>query len=606
MPRSLVLALLLAAACVPSASKTTTPVEHAELTWSSWGRAPFDHAREHDKIILINVVAQWCHWCHVMDETTYEDPQVVALLDEHFVTIRVDSDARPDLAERYRRWGWPATAFLTPQAEGVLELRGYREPEAFAAILRELIADRDAGTLARRERPRAAEPTRANTDLASLQATWIPVLDGFYDVEAGGWGATQKYPWPGPIEFSLLRARTREQAIWQEHALSTLTAERHLIDPVWGGMYQYSVRGVWTMPHFEKIAAIQAGAIENFSHAAMITRDPAWSRAADDITRYLLEHMQDPAGGFWTSQDADYRPPAGSDAPTVVGADYYAMTDAERRAIGIPRTDTNVYTDLNGLIIHAMTELYRVTRDPELLTAATKAAERLIRTHRDPSGGYRHGESSEGPLHLADQVALARAFLGLHRVSQEPRWLAHAVEIAEFLRGELAAEAGGFWAHQADPEAVGVFAERRMPPDENGLAAQFLFELHGIVDGDGSVATPWRALAEAAVRAVGTPALLEPEGKVISRWLFAIELLQAEAIDITVVGEVGDPQADALWQAALELWEPRATFERSRPEVRYPAEGGAAVYLCTAQTCSTPIRDVEGFAAAAHSFLDSR
>ncbi|MFV8752661.1 thioredoxin domain-containing protein [Nannocystaceae bacterium ST9] len=598
------LGLLLGAACAPPDDSTKTPSpgsnEHAEFAWSSWERAAFDHAREHDKIILINVVAQWCHWCHVMDETTYEDPEVAALLAEHFVTIRVDSDARPDIAERYRRWGWPATAFLTPAAEGVLELRGYRDPEAFAAILRELIDERDAGTLARHDRASADETSPAATDLAGLQATWEPVLDGFYDAEAGGWGEQQKYPWPGPIEFSLLRARTRGEAIWRERGLFTLDAHRQLIDPVWGGMFQYSVRRVWTMPHYEKIAMIQAGAIENFSHAFMVTRDPKWLAAAADITRYLLEHMQDDAGGFWTSQDADVRPPAGSRAPTVLGIDYYALDDAGRREVGIPRTDTHVYADLNGAIIHSLTELHRVTRDPELLNAAISAADRLIRTHRDPSGGFRHGEASEGPLHLADQVALGRAFLGLHRVTQDRRWLAMAIELAEFMRRELAAESGGFWAHQADPEAVGVFAQRRMPPEENGLAAQFLLELHGIVDGDGSVATPWRELAERAVLAVGTPAILEPEGKVISRWLFAIELLRGEAVDVSVVGERGDPQADALWQAALELWEPRASFERSVPGERYPTSG---VYLCTSQTCSSPIRTVEGFAAAAESFL---
>jgi uncharacterized protein YyaL (SSP411 family) len=595
--------MLLGPACVPSTKPTTAPVEHVEFSWSSWERAAFDHAREHDKIILINVVAQWCHWCHVMDETTYEDPEVAALLAEHFVTIRVDSDARPDIAERYRRWGWPATAFLTPEAEGVLELRGYRDPQTFAAILRELIADRDAGTLARRERPSTAESKPSQGDLAGLHATWIPVLDDFYDVEAGGWGQKQKYPWPGPIEFSLLRARTRGETVWQQHALHTLDGHRQLIDPVWGGMFQYSVRGVWTMPHFEKIAVIQAGAIENFAHAWMITRDPKWLAAAHDITRYLLEHMQDDSGGFWTSQDADVRPPEPSDRPTILGTDYYAMTDAQRREVGMPRTDTHVYADLNGAIIHAMTELWRVTRDPELLAAAEKAADRLIRTHRDPSGGFRHGESSEGPLHLADQVTMGRALLGLHRITGDRRWLDHAHELAEFLQRELAAEGGGFWAHQADPDAVGVFAQRRMPPEENGLAAQFLLELHGIEDGDGSVTTPWRELAEGAVLAVGTPAILEPEGKVISRWLFAIELLRNEAVDITVVGEVGDPQADALWHAALELWEPRASFERSRPGERYPTSGGPAVYLCTSQTCSTPIRDAAGLATAANEFL---
>lgn len=591
--RSLVLstALLASLACgerepTQTPDAATAPVE---LRWREWGRAAFDEAREHDKIILINVVAHWCHWCHVMDETTYGDPRIVALLDAHFVTIRVDSDARPDIAERYRKWGWPATAFLTAQAEGVLELRGYRDPARFEAILRELIAERDAGTLARDDHPPELPPPTGANDLAGLQATWLAVVDEFYDHEQGGWGVPKKYPWPGHVELAWLRGEP-----WSTRAFVTLDRHRQLIDPVWGGMYQYSVGGVWTDPHYEKIAMIQAGAIENFAHAFMLTRDPKWLAAAHDITRYLLDHMQDPQGGFWTSQDADVRTP---DALTL-GADYYALDDAGRRAIGLPWTDTHVYADLNGLLVEALTELQRASPDPALLAVTIAAAERLIRTHRDPSGGYRHGEASLGPLNLADQVAVGRAFVGLHRVTQDPRWLDHAIEVAEFIERELAAPQGGYFAHQADPEAVGEFAERRMPPEDNGGAARLMLELHGLLDGDGSVTTPWRARAEAALQAAAVPERLALEGKVLARWLLALELARGEAIDVTVVGEPGEPVADALWLAALACWQPRASFERSAPGRRYPAKGAPAVYVCTTTSCSPPLRDAADIAAA--------
>lgn len=587
--RSLVLVTSLLLACTTTTRETATPSdtsrghEPVEVDWRAWGREAFDEARTHDKIILVNVVAHWCHWCHVMEETTYVDREVAALLADHFVTIRVDSDARPDVAERYRRWGWPATAFLTPDAEGVLELRGYRKPEQFAAILRELVAERDAGTLARKRRDEGGR-SRPAGDFETVVADSLALLDAAWDEVEGGWGTPQKYPWPGHIELAWLRGEP-----WAARGSATLDRHRLLIDPVWGGMFQYSVGGVWSEPHYEKIAMIQAGAIETFAHAVMRDGDPKWLAAAHEITRYLLEHMQDPAGGFWTSQDADVRTTASGEA--MLGADFYALDDAARRAIGKPWTDTHVYADLNGLIIEAMCELERAQSDPVVLAAAIAAAERLLRTHRDPSGGFRHGEASEGPLHLADQVALGRAFFGLHRVTQDRRWLALALEQAEFIERELAAPGGGYYAHQADPEAVGEFAQRRMPPEENAAAARLMLDLHGLLDGDGSVATPWRARAEAALRAVATPERLGPEGRVITRWLFASELASGEPLDVTIVGEVGDPQADALWRAALGIWQPRASFERSAPGVRYPAKGAPAVYACTTTSCSPPLRD---------------
>ncbi|MCA9697291.1 MAG: thioredoxin domain-containing protein, partial [Myxococcales bacterium] len=379
---------MLAMACTPRPGEDAgaSPADHAgaELAWSDWGAEPFARAAAEDKLILINVVATWCHWCHVMEETTYADPQVAALLREHFVVIRVDSDARPDISERYRRWGWPATAILSPKAEPALNLRGYRDPQVFAALLRELIAEQQAGKL--RAFVDDPEPAVVDEDLAAIRARAVAQLDAYFDAERLGWGDKQKYPWPDPVDHALMRASfyadDPAEARWRERALATLDAERALIDPVWGGMYQYSLRGVWDRPHYEKIAMIQAGAVGNYAHAIMIngaTGDRRWLADADRITGYLLTRMQDPAGGFYTSQDADLRRPGQA---TVDGIDFYALDDAGRRALGEPRIDKAVYADLNGLIIHALTELDRADPNPELRAVAVRAGERMLRTHR--------------------------------------------------------------------------------------------------------------------------------------------------------------------------------------------------------------------------------
>src|SRR5262245_26940456 len=116
----------------------STEAAAAGPEFEPWSSATFARAQREGRLLYVSVQAAWCHWCHVMNAETLRDPQVLALLARHFVVIRVDADARPDLAERYAAWGWPANAFLTPDARPIVNLRGYRSPAAFAELLREL------------------------------------------------------------------------------------------------------------------------------------------------------------------------------------------------------------------------------------------------------------------------------------------------------------------------------------------------------------------------------------------------------------------------------------------------------------------------------------
>ncbi|MEM7152697.1 MAG: DUF255 domain-containing protein [Myxococcota bacterium] len=600
------LALTLTAACGHGETAATTSPQavagHAEIEWAPWEPSSFERAQKDDRILLINVVASWCHWCHVMEEQTYEDPEVAALIDEHFVAIRVDSDARPDIAERYREWGWPATAFLTPDAQPVLALRGYKRAEKFEALLRELIADRDAGRLS--QRVLVPDPPKARpSELAPLLAEVTAQLDDYYEPEIGGWGRRQKYPFPAPVEHALMRARIYGESQWAERAETTLSYERKIIDPVWGGIYQYSVRGDWDHPHYEKITAIQAGAIENYAQLARATGDEQWLAPARLVSSYMQRFMRDPEGGFRTSQDADLRRDG---EPTVLGEDYYGRDETQRLALGLPRIDENVYADLNGLMIRSMVELYVATGDAADLDAAVGAAEHLLRTHRTADGAFMHGaqDDPKGLLHLRDQASMGAGLLALFRATGQSRWLEAATEVAVFMRSSLEdPEAGGFWAHTADPAAVGVFAQRRKPVEENGLAARFLIDLHRVLDGDGTLETPYAASAERALAAVARANVMEDEGRIVGRFLLALEAVTMPTVDITVVGTPDDPRTESLARAALHLPEPRAVVERSLPGERYPDTGRPAVYLCTETSCSTPITDPAALRNRAEDFF---
>ncbi|HFE46786.1 MAG TPA: thioredoxin domain-containing protein, partial [Nannocystis exedens] len=238
------------------------------IAWQEWQRDSFARAARERKLILVTVVAGWCHWCHVMDEKTYTDPAIRTLVGRHYIAIRVDADARPDLAERYAEWGWPAIALLTPDARPVLELRGYQEASEFASQLRELAESEAAGTLKGRRSPPKKKPSAKNTSLSALRDRVKAQLDSTYDREEEGWGHRQKYPLAGPIEHALLRSRLHpEDKLWEKRALATLENELDLVDPIWGGMYQYSLYGVWTRPHYEKIAKVQVGALLSFALA---------------------------------------------------------------------------------------------------------------------------------------------------------------------------------------------------------------------------------------------------------------------------------------------------------------------------------------------------
>jgi uncharacterized protein YyaL (SSP411 family) len=591
--------------CAAPVAATRGPEASAvvgEVVWQPWSKASFERARTEQRLILVNVVATWCHWCHVMEETTYRDPEVAALLRDHFTTIRVDSDARPDVAERYREWGWPATGVLSPDAQPVLELRGYQEPRGFAARLRQLVADRDRGSLRHREADDPAPP-REQRALDAIRVQVAAQLDGYYEPAQGGWGKQQRYPAPGPIEHAFVRARIDDDPASAAQALTTLASAAKLIDPVFGGMYQYSVGGDWDHPHFEKITAIQAGAIRNFAWAHRLTGDARWLTHARDVARYMTTMMRSDDGGFYTSQDADLRREG---APAVLGAEYYAVPSAAgRRALGIPRIDTEVYADLNGMMIEALCDLHAASGDREPLEQAEVTAQRLLETHADPGGGFRHrAVDPEARLYLRDQVAMGRGLLALHRTTGDPAWLAHAERVAAFMLASLRdPESGAFFVHTVDPDAVGVFARRRTPYEENGLAARLLAALHRATDGDGTIPTPYLAAAERALESLGDPARVADEGRIIGQFALGLQEVTMPTLDVTVVGKLAAPDTRALLAAALRYPEPRAVVEVGRPGDRYPAIGKAAVYLCTATACSTPITRPERFAAAADAFL---
>jgi uncharacterized protein len=296
-----------------------------QFTWTSWSPEAFARAAREHRFILIDGAAAWCHWCHVMDETTYLDPEIGAALRDRFVAIRVDIDARPDIAERYGDWGWPATIVLSPDAAELGKFRGYLAPERLREILAETIAA--GGAAAETRAPAIATPARPEA-LPWIAARAIHDLDGYYDDQHGGWGSRIKAPIGDNVAFELRRAAHGDTTA-AARAAQTLDRQRAIVDPVWGGIYQYSVGGDWTQPHFEKLITYQARNLEAYARGYAATHDPGALAVARGIASYLDRFLSAPDGEFFTNQDADVGAHGGA---FVDGHSYYAHDDAGRRA----------------------------------------------------------------------------------------------------------------------------------------------------------------------------------------------------------------------------------------------------------------------------------
>jgi hypothetical protein len=302
---------------------------HNPVEWYPWGEEAFQRAKEESKPILLSIGYSACHWCHVMEHESFENEEIAALMNEYFVSVKVDREERPDLDEIYMnavqmltgRGGWPMTVFLTP--EGKPFFGGtYFPPEdrygvpGFPSVLR-------ASAQAYRDRPQDVEKsvrqilealgrlgklrkssrslTREVTDRAAEQ------LSQSYDSEYGGMGRAPKFPNVGVLEFFLRTYRRSGDERFLEMATHSLTrmAEGGIYDHLGGGFHRYSVDEKWLVPHFEKMLYDNAQLTRLYVDAFRITRDPLYKRVVEETLDYLLREMFHPGGGFYSTQDAD-------------------------------------------------------------------------------------------------------------------------------------------------------------------------------------------------------------------------------------------------------------------------------------------------------------
>ncbi len=271
--------------------------------WQPWSDAAFARARAEHKFVLLDLEAVWCHWCHVMDEITYRDPIVDRLLNDKYILVKVDQDSRPDISNRYQDYGWPATVVFAGDGSEIVKRQGYIPPRPMASMLQAIIDDPSPGPSVEKEA--AFEPS-ANSALSDdLLKRVRAAYEAQYDKDASGWGFSHKYLDADSAEYAL-RLAAGGDAVYAKRVADTLHNAEAILDPAWGGMYQYSVGGHWSEPHFEKLISIQAQALRVYSLAYAQTQNREYLEAAQSIRKYVAGFLTDPAtGAFYVSQDSD-------------------------------------------------------------------------------------------------------------------------------------------------------------------------------------------------------------------------------------------------------------------------------------------------------------
>jgi len=302
---------------------------HNPVEWYPWGEEAFEEARRGNKPVLLSIGYSACHWCHVMEKESFENDEIAALMNEYFVSIKVDREERPDLDEIYMnavqmltgRGGWPMTVFLTPAGKpffggtyfppedryGVpgfpkilkAVAQAYRErPEDVAKSVEQILgALSRLSTLSESQRPFSPE-------IIALSAQRLAQS---YDSEYGGLGRAPKFPNPGVFELFLRHYRRRKEGHFLDMVAHTLTkmAEGGIYDHLGGGFHRYSVDEKWLVPHFEKMLYDNAQLTRIYAQAFCLTQNSLFKRVVEETVAYLLREMLHPEGGFYSTQDAD-------------------------------------------------------------------------------------------------------------------------------------------------------------------------------------------------------------------------------------------------------------------------------------------------------------
>lgn len=588
---------------------------HADnpVAWFPWGAEAFALAAERDVPVMVSIGYSTCHWCHVMARESFQDAETAGILNEGFVSIKVDREEHPDVDAAYLdaasaftpHLGWPLTVFASPEGR-VFYAGTYFPPTPRApqpSFRQVLAAVREAWTERRAEVDATGSSLRdALAAAAGDPADALPSLDALAtaaravvareDREYGGFAAgpafeTPKFPNTPVLRFlqhPALAAPVPDAAAVASRALAAMTGS-DLHDAVEGGFFRYATRRDWSVPHFERMLTDNAGLVE----IALAAGDEA---AATDAARFLVDVLQLPTGGIAAAQDSE----SVIDGARNEGG-YYRLPAEERARLEPPALDAKVVTGWNGHAIAALAVAGTRT-DPRFLEAARWAADAVIESNVADDGTLRRASLDEvrsaAPATLEDYGGLARGLLALARATGEVAYAERARALVDQCLGDdgIHPPGGGdavLVAQGMQPHGIPTDGASPSGPSVFAAAALDLWRL--------GAGERYRQAADALVRSAADVALSSPlaHGAILE---VAVGLITAPR-QVVVVGEADAEIADAARRLAADVIAvvspaqarafAAAGFDLFEGKV---AQGGeATAYDCRAFTCALPTTD---------------
>jgi uncharacterized protein len=619
--------------------------------WHPWGEEALARAREEDKPILLSIGYSACHWCHVMAHESFEDTETAALMNEHFVPIKLDREERPDIDAIYMEaciamnghGGWPLNVFLTP--EQVPFYTGtYFPPDdrggmpswrrVLGAVANawekqrdeiraggEKISARLAGGAALEPSGEELDPSRLDEAVANLRQSYDPVN--------GGFGGAPKFPPASAIEF-LLRRGEREMTTRTLFAM----AGGGMYDQVGGGFARYSVDEQWLVPHFEKMLYDNALLARAYLHGWQVTGEELFREVATETLDWALREMRAPEGGFYSALDADsegeeglfytwtldeLRDALGDDADAAI--DYFGAAepgnfegrnilvrgeDAPERLRAMkerlyavrservwPGLDDKRLTSWNALMISALADAGATLERQDYLDAAEAAADFVLRELRDDEGRllrtFKDGQAKLN-AYLEDHAYLVEALISLYEATFDPRWFRAAREIADAMIERFADdERGGFYETSNDHEKL---LARRKDLEDNPIPAGNSSAAYGLLRL--AALTGERGYEERAVSVIGLlHHVAHKHPQAFAHLLQAMDFHFAAVKEVALVGDDVHP----LERVVRERFRPHLVLAGGEADGvplladRSPVDGRAAAYVCEHFTCQRPVTD---------------
>ena len=607
------------AAALTSIRFSPNPHQAHRIEWLPWARSTFVRAQAEDKPVLLSITAPWCYWCHIMDETTYSDPDVQSLLARGFISVRVDNDHRPDINARYNVGGWPTTGFLTPHG-GLIGGATYLPPDQFLAMLMELEgaykADKprlyeQSRDLLQQRRTHARRVVAGAEVEASLVDRVSRIVAGAYDALNGGFGSEPKFPNPSILRYVLHLYRTTGEEFYASmlrktlnrmadvagvevsggggqdgHYFSTPTPGPSAIyDNVTGGFFRYSATAEWSEPQREKL-------LEDNIQLASLYLDASIILSKNDQTEsfnYLevAEHTFTYVNNFL--YDSDLRGFHGSQG---AHSDYFALGRDERAKAPLPPQDPSCYGAVDAIAAAALLDaswkvegrlgqhLGKVGRDVISRLEGMAAAGTFTRVYPEDRPG-------ESPPLLADWAGLLAGLMQAHASTAEQRYLQRAVDVARVMvDGFFDEQGGGFFDIEADGDAVGHLQVREKQMPENMLAVRGLLNLYQVTRNE-----DYRQLCEATLSAFA--GVFREQGEFAADFGLTVDLFCNPMVEVTVEGNPEDPACRELLTAATRLSNPNLEIKT------VSANGSPLAHVCLDTLCLPPVSTAAALAESA-------